>query len=60
MKLLLLKIKCIPLFKEVFSDLLCRKLFKSIKIKSVYFAYSKPVFILSVNDVTQEFVENNL
>ena len=33
---------------------------KSIKIKPVYFHDSKPVYILSVNDVTQDLVENDL
>ena len=32
---------------------------KSINIKPVYFPDSKPLFILSVNNVKQEFVEND-
>ena len=34
--------------------------FMLIKIKPLYFQYSKPLLILSVNNDKQEFVENGL
>ena len=49
-----------PIFLRSISWSIVSKAFcKSINIKPVYFPDSKPLFILSVNNVKQEFVEND-
>ena len=61
MKLLFPKIQSIPFFKEVFNDLIVSKAFcMSTKTKPDYFQDTKPLFTLSVQNVKQEFLENDL
>ena len=46
-------------FRSISWSIVSKASCKSIEIKPIYFPDSKPLFILSVNNVIQEFVEND-